>query len=80
MKWVVHATQHHPNYTKKVQHDEEKKHNVPNGFEPTNLGIDATIGNEQVGTDLSESDLLELLSGHDGPTTLLLSPMGCAMW
>ena len=47
-----------------------------NGFEPTNLGIDATIGNEQVGTDLSESDLLEILSGHNGPTTLLLSPMG----
>lgn len=47
-----------------------------NEFEPTNLGIDATIGNEQVGTDLSESDLLELLSEHDGPTTLLLSPMG----
>ena len=47
-----------------------------NDFEPTNLGIDATIGNEQVGTDLSESDLLELLSEHDGPPTLLLSPMG----
>ena len=47
-----------------------------NEFEPTNLGIDATIGIEQVGTDLSESDLLELLSDHDGPTTLLLSPMG----
>ena len=47
-----------------------------NEFEPTNLGIDATIGNEQVGTELSESDLLELLSEHDGPTTLLLSPMG----
>ena len=47
-----------------------------NEFEPTNLGIAATIGNEQVGTDLSESDLLELLSEHDGPTTLLLSPMG----
>ena len=47
-----------------------------NGFQPTNLGIDATVGNEQVGTDLSESDLLELLSSHDGPTTLLLSPMG----
>ena len=47
-----------------------------NDFEPTNLGIDATIGNEQVGTDLSESDLLELLSEHDGPTTPLLSPMG----
>ena len=47
-----------------------------NEFQPTNLGIDATIGNEQVGTDLSESDLLALLSGHDGATTLLLSPMG----
>ena len=47
-----------------------------NGFEPTTLGIDATAGKEQVGTDLSESDLLELLSEHDGPTTLLLSPMG----
>ena len=47
-----------------------------NEFQPTNLGIDATKGNEQVGTDLSESDLLELLSDHDGLTTLLLSPMG----
>ena len=47
-----------------------------NEFQPTNLGIDATIGNEQVGTDLSESDLLVLQSEHDGPTTLLLSPMG----
>ena len=47
-----------------------------NGFEPTTLGIDATAGKEQVGTDLSESDLLELLSEHDGQTTLLLSPMG----
>ncbi len=47
-----------------------------NGFEPTTLGIDATTGKEQVGTDLSESDLLELLSEHDGSTTLLLSPMG----
>ena len=47
-----------------------------NEFHPTNLGIDATKGKEQVGTDLSESDLLELLSDHDGLTTLLLSPMG----
>ncbi len=47
-----------------------------NEFQPTNLGIDATIGEDQVGTDLSESDLLALLSGHDGATTLLLSPMG----
>ena len=47
-----------------------------NGFQPTNLGIDATLGNEQVGTDLDETGLLEILSPHTGPVTLLLSPMG----
>ncbi len=47
-----------------------------NGFEPTNLGIDATRGTNQVGTDLDEAGLLELLSSHQGPVTLLLSPMG----
>ena len=47
-----------------------------NGFQPTNLGIDATLGNEQVGTDLDEAGLLEILSSHTGPVTLLLSPMG----
>ena len=47
-----------------------------NGFQPTNLGIDATVGNEQVGTDLDEAGLLEILSSHIGPVTLLLSPMG----
>ena len=47
-----------------------------NGFQPTNLGIDATLGNEQVGTDLDETGLLEILSSHTGPVTLLLSPMG----
>ena len=47
-----------------------------NGFQPTNLGIDATLGNEQVGTDLDEAGLLEILSSHAGPVTLLLSPMG----
>ena len=47
-----------------------------NGFQPTNLGIDATLGNEQVGTDLDETGLLEILSSHRGPVTLLLSPMG----
>ncbi len=47
-----------------------------NGFEPTNLGIDATRGTDQVGTDLDEAGLLELLSSHQGPVTLLLSPMG----
>ena len=46
------------------------------GFELTTLGIDATIGSEQVGTDLAESGLIELLDSHEGPITLLLSPMG----
>jgi len=46
------------------------------GFELTTLGIDATRGSEQVGTDLDESGLIELLDSHDGPVTLLLSPMG----
>jgi len=46
------------------------------GFELTTLGIDATIGEEQVGTDLDESGILALLDSHVGPTTLLLSPMG----
>ena len=47
-----------------------------NGFEPTNLGIDVTRGTDQIGTDLDEAGLLELLSSHQGPVTLLLSPMG----
>ena len=47
-----------------------------NDFEPTNLGIDATKGTGQVGADLDEAGLLELLSSHQGPVTLLLSPMG----
>ncbi len=46
------------------------------GFELTTLGIDATIGGEQVGTDLDESGILALLDSHAGSTTLLLSPMG----
>jgi len=46
------------------------------GFELTTLGIDATLGSEQVGTDLAESGIIDLLDLHDGPVTLLLSPMG----
>ena len=46
------------------------------GFAPTLLGIDATIGEEQVGTDLNEEALLELISNHEGDCTLLVSPMG----
>lgn len=46
------------------------------GFELTNLGIDATIGLDQIGTDLDEAGLLNLLNSHSGAATLLLSPMG----
>tara|TARA_Y100001960_G_scaffold295832_1_gene340823 strand:- start:590 stop:1744 length:1155 start_codon:yes stop_codon:yes gene_type:complete len=46
------------------------------GFQLTTLGIDATIGRKQVGTDLDEAGLIEILSSHSGATTLLLSPMG----
>ena len=46
------------------------------GFAPTLLGIDATIGESQVGTDLNEETLLELISNHEGDCTLLVSPMG----
>ena len=47
------------------------------GFEATLLGIDATRGSEQVGTDLSEKGILDLLDAHgDGSVTLLVSPMG----
>ena len=47
-----------------------------NGFELTNLGIDATRGTEQVWIDLDEAGLLKILLSHTGPITLLLSPMG----
>ena len=46
------------------------------GMNPTVLGIDASIGSTQIGTDLNEFDLLKLLSEHEGEVTILLSPMG----
>ena len=46
------------------------------GLKPNLLGIDASVGEKQVGVDLNEKQLLELLDAHDGPITLLLSPMG----
>jgi|TARA_B100000959_G_C14997811_1_gene631395 predicted polyphosphate/ATP-dependent NAD kinase len=46
------------------------------GFEMTTLGIDATVGKTQVGTDLNEEGILSLLASHEGDTSLLLSPMG----
>ena len=46
------------------------------GLSPTLLGIDASLDNNQVGTDLSEEGLIELLDSHQGEVTILLSPMG----
>jgi predicted polyphosphate/ATP-dependent NAD kinase len=46
------------------------------GFKLTTLGIDATKGSQQVGTDINEREILEILDSHEGPVTLLLSPMG----
>ena len=46
------------------------------GFEHTLLGIDATKGDELVGTDLNEEGLLDLIEKHPESCTLLVSPMG----
>ena len=46
------------------------------GFDLTTLGIDATMGRNQIGTDLDEARLIEILDSHDDDVTLLLSPMG----
>ncbi len=46
------------------------------GFNGTVLGIDATLGNKQIGTDLNEQQLIDILDSHKGEITLLLSPMG----
>ena len=46
------------------------------GFNPTLLGIDASLGSNQIGTDLNEENLLGLINDHEGDCTLLVSPMG----
>ena len=46
------------------------------GFNGTVLGIDVTLGSKQIGTDLNEDQLIEILTNYDGNVTLLLSPMG----
>ena len=46
------------------------------GFDLTTLGIDATVGNRQIGTDLDEAGIIEILTKHSGRIILLLSPMG----
>ena len=46
------------------------------GLNPTLLGIDASVGSTQIGTDLDEAGLLRILNEHQGDVTILLSPMG----
>ena len=46
------------------------------GFDLTTLGIDVTIGDDQVGTELNEEEILTIHDAHKGSSSLLLSPMG----
>lgn len=46
------------------------------GFELNTLGIDITIGDNIIGSDLNENEILAALRGHQGDVILLLSPMG----
>jgi predicted polyphosphate/ATP-dependent NAD kinase len=46
------------------------------GFEKTVLGIDVVQDGIIIAEDVNESDLLKLLSSHDGKSLILLSPMG----
>ena len=46
------------------------------GFKLTTLGMDATLGNKLIGLDLDEQGLLDVLTNHEGDTTVSLSPMG----
>jgi predicted polyphosphate/ATP-dependent NAD kinase len=46
------------------------------GLEPTLLGIDVSIGINQIGTDLDEDGLINVLTEHNGHCVLLVSPMG----
>ncbi len=46
------------------------------GFEKTVLGIDVVQSSQIIAEDVNESDLLKLLSSHDGKSLILLSPMG----
>ena len=46
------------------------------GLSPTLLGIDASVGDNQVGTDLSEGGIDRVVGFTSGSVTILLSPMG----
>jgi len=46
------------------------------GFELNTLGIDITMGDKIVASDLNEKEILSALESHQGDVTLLLSPMG----
>jgi predicted polyphosphate/ATP-dependent NAD kinase len=46
------------------------------GFNLTTLGIDVSLGNNTVGLDLDEREILKILKSHSGQFIALLSPMG----
>jgi len=45
-------------------------------FKLTTLGIDISVGNSQIATDVNEQQLIHNIRNHSGPISLLLSPMG----
>jgi len=45
-------------------------------FKLTTLGIDISVGNSQIATDVNEQQLIQNIRNHSGPISLLLSPMG----
>lgn len=46
------------------------------GLDGTLLGVDVSLGDDLLRSDVDESDLLELLEHHHGRVLMLLSPMG----
>lgn len=46
------------------------------GLDNTLLGVDVVLDGEQVGRDVTEADILELLGRHQGPVRLLITPIG----
>lgn len=46
------------------------------GMSKTVLGIDVVMAGKIIASDVNESDLMQLLTGHEGKAMILLSPMG----
>jgi len=46
------------------------------GIDKTHLGIDAVKDGKQLGKDLNEKQILKILSDHEGPVNVVVSPIG----